>query len=413
MSFVPQPPVGSVDVVLRVDYRYGLVDPIQWPQLFSVQYDYLCAVLRRVPPNDQYAPMWWSPDEATDFEIVQGSMFKTLGTLKEVALGPLMGLVTRLYLDSITSKYIDDRLRWLRTAMVHAADRLRHFPSTFRDAAMQVRETQRYWLMTHAFIHYYDIYVPRQNAVLPCAVEPGLMGAFTTDPGVVQKLFQAGVPVWFVRPDISLLSDARVGQVVRLTLPSELSTEVGAEYGHVLFRGLAGARHIAATARGGHTYFDISRAPLLAVDTDRGYAAPVTQKEFIGYRSGQMIAPQAVQTSSQSSESSHRSGGVLRRRPRGRGGHGRGGFLSCLCCVQVADFVIQVPSLIPVRSVVSTNSKSSSIHGCPRNSHAGVQPWQVSISRVPHAQIAKYGAIGSLNLLYFFVLKLRTGGIDT
>ena len=30
------------------------------------------------------------------------------------------------------------------------------------------------------------------------------MGAFTSEPSVVQSLSRAGIPVWFIRPDISV-----------------------------------------------------------------------------------------------------------------------------------------------------------------------------------------------------------------
>ena len=64
MDFVPEPLVGRVVVAMRADYQYGPPDPIQWPQVLSESFEYLCAVLRRVPDNDRRAPIWTDPQEA-------------------------------------------------------------------------------------------------------------------------------------------------------------------------------------------------------------------------------------------------------------------------------------------------------------------------------------------------------------
>lgn len=283
MPFIPLAPSGVVEVVLRGDYRYGLVDPIQWPQVYTEEYDYLCAIRCGAGAGDEYSALWWSPSESQHFQVVEGAMFKSLGRLTSISTLPLLQLASDLVITiAKRSAPADPRLDWLSMAMRHACDRVRHFPSTFRDAAMQVREIQRYWLMARAFIDYHDVYLPAQSRdVHTAVVRPELMGTFTTNPAIVQRLFAAGIPVWFIRTDVSILEDTHVHAVIRLTLPTDICLAKGPNDGHVIFKGLSGKRHLAATARGGHTYFDISQAPLLlAVDLDEGYSGPVSQKQY-------------------------------------------------------------------------------------------------------------------------------------
>lgn len=290
MEFIPTPPIGIVEVVLREDYRYGMVDPIQWPQLYSTGYEYLCALQRRREAPHPLARLWWTPEEGKDFQLLQGCTMKTLGLLRVECVRELSGMVDDLVAEVVESErrrmhVVDDRVLWLTTAMRHVRDRLRNFACTFRDAAMQVREVQRYWLMTRAYLDYYGTYIRlgwRSNHL-----NTDLMGAFTTDPGVVQNLYEAGIPVWFVRQDASLLKSTVVYELTKMEPPRGITVNAGPQHGAVLYRGLVGRKHLEVMARGGHTYLDISRAPLLIVETAGGYAAPVSHKQYRKERSDQ------------------------------------------------------------------------------------------------------------------------------
>ena len=279
MMYVPQAPVGIVHVRLRADGRYGVADPIQWPQIYTDKFDYLCAVRRRVPERHRLSPLWWTPDPK-DWHVIKGSMFTCLGLLKWERVVPLSNLVDEL-VESIDERrpIVDQRLAWLETAMRHARDRLRCFPCTFLDTMVQVRETQRYWLMARAFLDYHDKYLPAQVGT-PRVTCNDIMGAFTLNPGIVQRFFCAGIPIWFIRSDVSILDSTQVRKVDQETKPSHLCMDHPTGVDHILFRGLTGEGHLAATARGGHTYYELCHAPLLAVDGDGTYATPQSQHEY-------------------------------------------------------------------------------------------------------------------------------------
>ena len=274
-NYVPEPIVGRVVVAMQADYRYGPPDPIQWPQVLSERFEYLCAVPRRVPNTDPRTPIWADPQQA-DFKLIEGCEFKTLGLFTNESLKPLVHLVQDLVRRiARRSGPSSSRLRWLDAAMRQSCDRLHRFPSTYRDACVQWRETQRYWLMATAFMDYERIMAASSTSVA-APVRKELMGAFTTHAHVVQKLFAAGIPVWFIRTDASVMGLHLSFDF--LVSPSAICSAFGPGGGYELYSGLSGSRHIQATARGGHTYIDVSHAPLLAVYEDGGYAPPATQK---------------------------------------------------------------------------------------------------------------------------------------
>ncbi|RPD55262.1 hypothetical protein L226DRAFT_547887 [Lentinus tigrinus ALCF2SS1-7] len=252
MDFVPSPFVGIVEVSMRADYRYGA-----------------------------FAPIWWTP-LPDDFEYVEGSWITCLGLLRRQSTEALNSLVDELSRLVSLRDESDSSLSVLHTSMLHCRNRLRYFPCTFRDAVLQVHETQRYWLLIRAYLDY-ENYLDVSPTVVPSSpVRTDLMGAFTTDPGVVQLFFNSGIPVWFIRSDTSILADTIIRAIVPPTSPVNVCLERGPDGGLVLYKGLCGQRHILETMRFGHTYLDISRTPLLAPDVVGGYPPAVSQKDYKG-----------------------------------------------------------------------------------------------------------------------------------
>ena len=249
MDFIPEPCPVPVKVALRADFRYGPIDPIQWPQPLASTWEFLCAILRQVPPDDPLSPLWWNPQEK-DFVLLPDSDFKTLGLFSESAIRPLQKLVRDLSRRTASKNpRPGGRIARFESSMRLACDRLSHFPCTFRDAVCQVRETQRYYLMTHAFIEFYDKIEPAATGK-PCSVNHRLMGAFSGDPAAVQKLYVAGVPVWFIRSRVSLRG-AELINVRPLSPPTSICITFGRGQGHIIYTGMPGREHLTAMARGG------------------------------------------------------------------------------------------------------------------------------------------------------------------
>ncbi|KAI0713869.1 hypothetical protein C8Q76DRAFT_796790 [Earliella scabrosa] len=287
MNYIPQPYIGIVTMSLMKDARYGTLDPIQHPQIFSDGFEYLAAIYRRPPDNHPYYFMWSIPCQ-DDFAPIEGSVIKTLGYLKSSYTSPLHDLVltTSSQVAAFQSQPTfppssTTTLSRLERLMKRACDRLIHFAATLSDARMQCAELQRYWLMCHAFMTYARLVTIRTPPSLAQGqhVLSHLMGAFTTSPTVVQMLFDAGIPVWFMRQANTIPSHARllhevVPHVSRAicNIPMDVSQAP-------IYMGIAGSHHLQVTCRSVQQYRELSHAPLFVMSPNEGYAAPRSQRE--------------------------------------------------------------------------------------------------------------------------------------
>ena len=263
------------------DGRYGAADPVQHPQLLGPEFEFLSAVFRRAPDDHPYHPMWTVPLESTHFEYIAGSAIQCLGLLSNRFGAPISAVVdaasnqVRQRAPQSTGHELQF-LCWLESSMRHARDRLRTFASTFRDAVLQCAQVQRYWLMCQAFMLFEQL-VNRpsspDDSVVP-STHHNLMGAFTTSPDVVQRLFHAGIPVWFLRPKTSLPPAIHLPPPQELRLPNSICTTPMGSQERVVYHGLAGSKHIQAMCRSVSLYHDVTQTPLLALEDDCRAAIP-------------------------------------------------------------------------------------------------------------------------------------------
>ena len=263
-DYIPQPFVGLVRVYMRNDYRYGENDPFQWPQVFTPELDFLSVIRHPYKSPHRYEPIWWTPSCTTDFEPVEGGVFKSLGLLARASLVRLSDLVDEM--TRLVNQHgeqigrVDVRLWKFNIAMVDARNRLLHFPATFRDTCFQVREVQRFWLLCRAVIDYTRINTKEEPAT---STRPGIMGAFTTDPGVMQTLARGGIPVWFIQPRVSSLDKDIGDKMVVMKLPSEITRIPWQSNAPAMYSGLSGYNHLNIICSIKHMYLDVSQSPLI------------------------------------------------------------------------------------------------------------------------------------------------------
>ncbi|TFK78459.1 hypothetical protein K466DRAFT_570823, partial [Polyporus arcularius HHB13444] len=227
MDYIPEPFVGLVQVKLRSDCRYGPHDPLHWPQLYSPEFEFLCALRRRRTQGQlETDPLWRTPQEAVDFELIEGTIFKCFRS-----------------------------------------------PQTYLGLSSILRGVQRYCLMICAFMEY-----TRRLSIAEFSPyetsECEFMGAFTTDPLCFQRLLGAGIPVWFIRHDTAVLD---TGVVKLLTVVKRAENIPMAEWqdgAPPVYSGLVGEAHLASICRRALMYADVSRAPLL-VRGEQGVSATV------------------------------------------------------------------------------------------------------------------------------------------
>lgn len=277
VTFVPNPVLDHIRVEVRSDGRFGLQDPIQWPQLFSRMYSHYPLILRRpADPNDPRQPIWWRPTKQ-DFIPIHRSAVSCLGTLAAQPrrrLGQLVeGMTSRVSLFVEKQTKPNQYINFCNLSM-RAAFNCLTFPSTYRDLVVQVANVQRYWLESNAMLEYLGNHIDRFLTLAvgpPPPAELSFMGTYTADPVAAWKLFSAGIPVWLIRASHSITSDVSVADLVFLSRPTDIETN-STGFGQLVYIGHVGERHHAAVSRGGHTYMDIPTIFLSHQNTTQGAA---------------------------------------------------------------------------------------------------------------------------------------------
>lgn len=93
------------------------------------------------------------------------------------------------------------------------------------------------------------------------------MGAFTTDPAIAQKFLSAGIPVWLMRHPDMITADVVIKTAIfDFDTPDTIVLDYGPFPSSPIYVGMAGARHLAATSLGGHTYLDVEKTPVPDLD---------------------------------------------------------------------------------------------------------------------------------------------------
>ncbi|KAJ3475062.1 hypothetical protein NLI96_g12084 [Meripilus lineatus] len=250
-TFIPQPVLDRIRVEVRSDGRFGVEDPIQWPQLFSRMYSHYPLILRRpADPNDDRQPIWFKPSPY-DFIPIHGSVVSCLGTLAHEPRERLGVLVEAM--SSRISSFVQGQkeppkyINFCNLSM-RAAFSCLTFPSTYRDLVVQVANVQRYWLESNAMLEYMGNHNKRfllQATGPPLPVDLSFMGTYTADPVAAFKLFAAGIPVWLIRASAAIPSDVCVANLVSLSRPEDVEVKtIG--FGQLVYFGHVGEQHHAA-----------------------------------------------------------------------------------------------------------------------------------------------------------------------
>ncbi|KAG2158718.1 uncharacterized protein EDB93DRAFT_1042960, partial [Suillus bovinus] len=90
---------------------------------------------------------------------------------------------------------------------------------TFCDLLIFVTDAQRLFLNIYSYINWVLIDQPLTTSGLRHAVRGDWMGAFVQSSDLCEKLFCAGVPVWYVRTSAYIPPNMKVVQPVLLTHP--------------------------------------------------------------------------------------------------------------------------------------------------------------------------------------------------
>ncbi|KAJ6614105.1 hypothetical protein B0H10DRAFT_1950900 [Mycena sp. CBHHK59/15] len=213
-DYVPALPSLQVPhkIFLRSDMRYGMDDPMLWPQQYSVCYCHFPAIARK-GACPELAMMWWNPSPQ-DF-VVGSAVTRGLGRLRPHHVDRFLPFVNKIVglcreLRSTSRTPISPLFGELIQSILMLIEQLQTLPTTYPKMVFAVTSLQRACLELDALYNYITLYKPRIDDYLSAppnksslsALTPlsPCIGAFTTIPAVAQQLWCARLPFWFLRP---------------------------------------------------------------------------------------------------------------------------------------------------------------------------------------------------------------------
>ncbi|KAG7088003.1 hypothetical protein E1B28_012042 [Marasmius oreades] len=177
---------GMRQIHMRRDFHFGEEDPLYFPQLYTPGIGHLSII--PYPTSDPTSPhlsAWKMPRQEDFTPTNPDDPSRGLGSLTPQFRAPLRNAFDALYIFDI--KFLLAHLNTL---------------SSFREAALTFSLCQRAYLELAAHIEWLSVYRPRVHN--PPSVRPleeaNVVGALTGDSETAERLFYAGIPVWYLQP---------------------------------------------------------------------------------------------------------------------------------------------------------------------------------------------------------------------
>ncbi|PBK88920.1 hypothetical protein ARMGADRAFT_1084027 [Armillaria gallica] len=202
-----QPPLGiNREMYMQADFRYGADNPLLWPQFYVRSVSWLSCI-RKCPkdPLDPFLPLY-DPVTRSDFSTFEyASQDNQLRTFSSASFARLHMAAQKVInmSESQTASWGPSHslLRDFRSGLYTLLHCLESLPFIFDRLCLTVAETQRVAIEMRAIMDYITTYHPRmlvtnQAPWSDTTADLELIGAFTTDPIIVEEFFRARIPVW-------------------------------------------------------------------------------------------------------------------------------------------------------------------------------------------------------------------------
>ncbi|KAF9033686.1 hypothetical protein BDP27DRAFT_1435884 [Rhodocollybia butyracea] len=194
------PPAIPQPVRLRRQMHYGEHDVLLNAQLFNS--DDPSYLLVRFPGPDNDMMIYWMIPTEEGFEVMDGHRLSSvpLGTLSLSLVEQLHTIFLNLFVDSPTHLFTSDpRVQCMRQRLCYLFERLTT-PGLFTQTLMTWRLAQRLVLLLEAEITWLVSVKPTSTVPQTWKVHDlrNVVGTISDDPLAVDRLFCAGIPVWFI-----------------------------------------------------------------------------------------------------------------------------------------------------------------------------------------------------------------------
>ncbi|KAI0692377.1 hypothetical protein BC835DRAFT_1416575 [Cytidiella melzeri] len=265
MSYVPVPCWGQVSVSMKADGRFGMEDPLLWPQIYDASPS--CRLLSCMPrfTHPHHSKDVWDTLTQDDMQIASSNI-PGMFIMTPARLATLRKHLADLHHDleeRDKTNPPNSHLRWL---YMHTAASLEclSIASSSRDLIRQFANLERYYCMVVACMTHERLFSNLDSTAPPRIVRPDLMGCFTTSPLVAAHMYTAGVPVWYMRLADSLSSTDIIVSHGGLQQPSGIVTSNGSYTSDPIFVGSAGRFHFDAILYHCNVYIDLESKPFPA-----------------------------------------------------------------------------------------------------------------------------------------------------
>ncbi|THV00650.1 hypothetical protein K435DRAFT_793991 [Dendrothele bispora CBS 962.96] len=216
-DLIYSPHVGPCTTRMRRDFHFGTDDPLYFPQPFNMKIGHLALIPAPSTSSFHNDALAWYRPKSSDFIPHTSMPCSALGLIAPDLISRFESKSNALIsssLDRPAPVKNDHYVREGRAALQRLVERLQ-VVSTHEECLLLVACIQRQYLELYARIEWLDKYLPRiqaQEKTHPANLD--LMGAFAYSADDLQRLFHAGIPVWFIR-EVTYLPTLRIDKLVQ------------------------------------------------------------------------------------------------------------------------------------------------------------------------------------------------------
>ncbi|TFK72348.1 hypothetical protein BDN72DRAFT_894858 [Pluteus cervinus] len=226
-DIVYKPHLDRVDVRMREDFRYGPYDPTLWAQPYNEEYCHFAAMFRKPEFENMPFSLLYQDLKTSNFDPLDNTVSNGLGHPNQNIIKLFGELYDQLngeieeYKIKTPQESRHEHIFLLARALSDAKTCFTQLALTFEQLQFSWTDVQRLFIETKASLDYHSIYHQRMIGLKrPPTHTENMMGTVTTDPTVVQFMFRAGLPVWYLRP-WGLVASARIDKIVQPFQPLE------------------------------------------------------------------------------------------------------------------------------------------------------------------------------------------------
>ncbi|KAI0757866.1 hypothetical protein BC629DRAFT_1598257 [Irpex lacteus] len=266
MTFVPTPPWGRMSVRMKANAKFGTEDPLQWPQVHVPDEDYCFLACIPRPSHPSRRSELWMPLTTEDFvKHIATTSDHPLYVMAPQRVPALKKVLQELRAEVqlYEQQYGPSaELTKFYSRTEAAYERLRLPVVSWRDLRCQYVAVERCYCMTIAWITWHTQLKKISDEEAPLDVLKHLMGCFTKDSKVVEKLYKAGIPVWYMRRIDTLTKEDHIHQYVSLQSPRGMVLQEGDYNDHPANHvGNPGQKQLEAICYKSDVYMDGSPSP--------------------------------------------------------------------------------------------------------------------------------------------------------